>query len=255
MAIPSLVELADSGAHFGHNRALIHPKAKHLIFSIKNNVALINLEKTIEGIELANKMLREAIEQKKTILLVGTKSSTRLIVEEIATAHAVPFIAERWFGGTLTNFETIIGNIRKMNELELFLANDKSAKMSKKERLLKEHRLVRYKRFLGGLSSLTKMPELIIFATASADRVAINEANQLAIPTIAITDTDFDPRQVTVAVPGNDDAPKAINLILNAIFASEKSPSQTVTKESADEEEKSKKKKAVKKTTETKKGE
>lgn len=253
MAIPTLIELAESGAHFGHHRSLTYPKAKKFIFGVKSNVALIDLEKTQEAIESAQKIIAEHNQSGKHILFVGTKRSVRSVVKEVAEANNASYITERWFGGTLTNFATIKESVKRMDDLEAFLASPKAAKESKKERLTHERRLARYHRFLQGLSGLKAMPDLIVLASASEDAIAIAEANQLGIPVMAITDTDMNPDLVTYPIPANDDAPRAIELILRSIVnapatKSAKVAEPVVTEEAATEEPKPKaaKPKAVK---------
>lgn len=217
MAVPTLLELAEAGAHFGHHRSLTFPKAKDFVYMIKSNVALINLERTQEAISTAQQMLSDYRAANKSILFVGTKRSVRNSLKEVAESVNASYITERWFGGTLTNFETILGNIKKMNELDEYLISDKSKKLTKKERLRQQSQLNRYHRFLGGLKDVKKMPDLIVLASATEDKIAIDEATQLHIPIIAITDTDMNPDRITCPIPANDDAPKAVDLILHAI--------------------------------------
>lgn len=218
MTIPTLVELAESGAHFGHHRSLTFPKAKPFIYMVKSNVALINLEKTQNAIETAQKTISDYNQKNKSIMFVGTKRSVRGVVKEVAEAIGASYITERWFGGMLTNFSTIKENIKRMNELEEFLASPEAAKLSKKDRLERERRLHRYQRFLKGISTMKGMPDLIILASASDDAIAIEEAEHLHIPVMAITDTDMNPTRITYPIPANDDAPKAIELILRSII-------------------------------------
>lgn len=217
MAVPTLLELAEAGAHFGHHRSLTYPKAKEFVYGIRNNVALINLEKTQEAIEEAQKMIDQYLAENKTILFVGTKRSTRDVVKEVAEKIHAGYITERWFGGTLTNFETILGNIKRMNELEKHLQTETVSKLSKKERLNLQNRLARYHRFLGGMANIKTMPDLIILASASEDKIAIQEADQLGIPVIAISDTDVNPGRISCPIPANDDAPKAVEMIMRTI--------------------------------------
>lgn len=224
MAIPTLIELAESGAHFGHHRSLTYPKAKKFVFAVKSNVALIDLEKTQDAILNAQKIIKEHQAAGKHILFVGTKRSIRSVVKEVAEAVGASYITERWFGGTLTNFSTIKESIKRMDDLEAFLASPKAAQESKKERLTHSRRLARYHRFLQGLSGLKAMPDLIVLASARVDGIAIAEANQLDIPVMAITDTDMNPDKVTYPIPANDDAPKAIELILRAIVEQPTAP-------------------------------
>lgn len=250
MAVPTLIELAEAGAHFGHHRSLTFPKAKEFVYMIKNNVALINLEQTQDAISAAQSMLAEYRAANKNILFVGTKRSVRNSLKEVAESIGASYITERWFGGTLTNFETILANIKKMNELEEFLSEDKSSKLTKKERLRHQNQLNRYHRFLGGLKTLKRMPDLIVLASATEDKIAIDEATQLHIPIIAITDTDMNPDRITCPIPANDDAPKAVDLILRSIVEAPTKKTTTKTeKEPVLEEEKPKK--SVKKTKET----
>lgn len=247
MAVPTLLELAEAGAHFGHHRSLTFPKAKEFVYMIKSNVALINLEQTQEAISAAQSMLAEYRAANKNILFVGTKRSVRNSLKEVAESIGASYITERWFGGTLTNFETILANIKKMNELEEFLSDDKSGKLTKKERLRHQNQLNRYHRFLGGLKTLKRMPDLIVLASATEDKIAIDEATQLHIPIIAITDTDMNPDRITCPIPANDDAPKAVDLILRSIV---EAPTKKAASKPAKEEEAvaEKPKKATKKT-------
>jgi len=265
MTMPTLLELVEAGAHFGHNRSLTYPKAKNYVFTTKNGISLIDLEKTQNAILKAQAMLWQCIGDNRTVLFVGTKNSVRTIVQEAALSLNLPYITERWFGGTLTNFETIISNIKKMNDLEAYLEDDKSKSLSKKERLHQTNKLAHYRRFLGGLAALKKMPDLIVLASASADKVAITEASQIGISIIAICDTDVNPDRVTVPIPANDDAPKAVRLILQTMIEKPstkikaepeaKEPKATVSKSKISDEpkktvkktEKAEPKKAVKK--------
>lgn len=248
MAIPTLLELAEAGAHFGHHRSLTFPKAKEFVYMIKSNVALINLEQTQEAISTAQQMLSDYRAANKSILFVGTKRSVRNSLKEVAESIEASYITERWFGGTLTNFETILANIKKMNELEEFLGNEKGQKLTKKERLRNQNQLNRYHRFLGGLKNLKRMPDLIVLASATEDKIAIDEATQLHIPIIAITDTDMNPDRINCPIPANDDAPKAVDLILRAIV---EAPSKKSAAKAEATEEKAEKpaKKTVKKET------
>lgn len=256
--MPTLLDLVDAGAHFGHNRAMTYPKARSFVFTVKNGVSLINLEETQNALAKSQEMLRQCLSDNKVVLFVGTKKSVRPIVQEVAEGANLPYITERWFGGTLTNFETIIGNIKKMNELEAFLQDEKSSELSKKDRLNSENKLAHYRRFLGGLSNLKKVPDLLVLASASADKVAINEANQMGIPVIAICDTDVNPDRLTIAIPANDDAPKAVRLILETLVEkpSVKAKAEAKKEDEVEEEPKAEKKAKAeikpKKTTEKK---
>lgn len=252
MAVPTLIELAEAGAHFGHHRSLTYPKAKDFVYMIKSNVALIDLERTQEAITAVQQILADYKANNKNILFVGTKRSVRNSVLAAAEAMGAAYIVERWFGGTLTNFGTILNNIKKMNELEEYLQNEKSSSLTKKERLVQQTKLNRYHRFLGGLKDLKTMPDIIVLASATEDKIAIEEANQLHVPIIAITDTDMNPERINYPIPANDDAPKAVDLILQAIIQTSGTKKTVVPKEVKEETETKQveptKAKAVKKT-------
>ncbi len=246
MALPTLLELADAGAHFGHHRSLTFPKAKKFVYVVKQNVAIINLEETLGALEKAQTVLHKALDNNQNVLFVGTKKSVRSTLKEVAESINANYITERWFGGTLTNFQTIVDSIKRMNDLEKYLESDKAAKLSKKDRLKQQNKLDHYKRFLGGLTNLKQMPDLIVLASASDDKIAIDEATQLNIPIIAITDTDMNPDRITYPIPANDDAAKAVDMILRALV--EKPEAKKAVKAEKVVEEKEVTEKPVKKT-------
>jgi small subunit ribosomal protein S2 len=219
MAMPTLMELAEAGAHYGHHRSLTFPKARGFIFTVKNNIALINLEKTQECLATAQNVMNQYRADGKTILFVGTKRSIRNSVQEVAESIGAAYITDRWYGGFLTNFPNFLQQIKKMNELEEYLKGDEAAKLEKKERLVKERKLAHYQRFLGGVAKLTAMPDLLVLASSSEDKVAILEANRMNVSIIALTDTDLNPDLITYPIPANDDAPKAVDLILKALIS------------------------------------
>lgn len=223
MIMPTLLELAEAGAHFGHHRSLTYPKARKFVYMVKNSVALIDLEETQKALSVASKVYQDCRANNKTVLFVGTKRSVRQAVKDIALAVEAPYVNERWLGGFLTNFETILANLTKMNELVTYLASDKAEALEKKERLRFQHRLERYQRFLGGVATLTRIPDLMIVASASEDKIAIAEAIQVGMPVIALTDTDVNPDTVTYPIPANDDAPRAVALILQALVSGQPS--------------------------------
>lgn len=217
--LPTLIELAESGAHYGHHKSHVYPKAKKFVFGIRKNIALIDLEQTLDRITSAQKAIAEVTSNGGVVLFVGTKRGVREIVQSVAKAYSSPFVTERWLGGFLTNFETLQENIKKMNELDEFLVSEKSQTLSKIDRLRMTSKLNRYHRFLGGVTGLKQRPDLMVMASASADKIALKEATQLNIPVIAICDTDIDPARVSFPIPANDDAQKAVELILNALIA------------------------------------
>jgi|GEM_PF-1290820 len=254
MSLPSLLELADSGAHFGHHRSLVAPQARPYIYSVNNHVALINLEKTLENLSIARQVIKEARDQGKTVLLVGTRRSLRRSVEEIAKKLELPYINDRWLGGFLTNFPQMLDNIARLEDLEREL-DEKGSKLSKSDRLRLSARIDRAKRFLESVRSLKALPDLIVLASATEDKIVLKEAKQVQVPVVAICDTDVNPNLVDYPIPANDDAPKAVKLILEALFSvtttatpKKSSSSETAaSKPKAKTEKKSTKPKAAKK--------
>lgn len=217
MSVPTLLQLAQSGAHYGHHRSMVFPKARQFVYTIKQNVALINLEQTQQRLAEAQKVLAEHLAQGKTVLFVGTKRSIRDILKTVSQKSNSPYITEHWIGGFLTNFDSIQENIKRMNELEEFLVSEKSQKLTKIARLRQQNKLDRYHRFLSGVSKLSSRPDMLVLASATQDKTAVREANFLGIPIVAICDTDINPDKIAYPIPANDDAPKAVELILNAL--------------------------------------
>jgi len=221
MSVPTLLELAESGAHFGHHRSLVFPKAKGFIYGIKRSVALINLEETQKRLSEAQKIYSLVKTNGGNVLIVGTKHSIRAVVEQIADAEGISFITERWLGGFLTNFDSFLENIKRMNDLRDYLNGEDSKGISKAERLRETNKLAKQERFLKGVSTLKVLPELLVLASASQDKIAVGEANQIGVPVIAITDTDMNPELITYPIPANDDAPRAVELILHSLVSTE----------------------------------
>ncbi len=217
MAIPTLMELAEAGAHYGHHRSMTFPKAKNFIFMVKNNVSLINLEETRRCLEEAQTLLHQYKSENRTILFVGTKRSIRNIVKEAAKSFGAPYITERWYGGFLTNFPNFATQLKKMKELAEYLEGEKIQKLDKKQRARIQTNYDHTHRFLGGAADLAKLPELLIVGSATEDKIAMGEAKKLGIPVIAIIDTDINPNEVEYPIPANDDAPRAVELIFKSL--------------------------------------
>lgn len=247
--MPTLLDLAEAGAHYGHHRSLTFPKAKNFVYMTKNNVSLINLEETLKGLEAAHALLSEYRAKNKPILFVGSKRSIREIVKQAAEAIDAHYVVERWYGGFLTNFANFAAQIKKIGEMEAFLQSEKAARLDKKERARHQSRYDHAMRFLGGVAKLKSMPELVVIGSATEDKIAISEARRMNIPIIAITDTDVNPADIDFPIPANDDAPRAVEMILQALVGAslKASPKAEATEEATSEE--AAPKKTVKKTT------
>ena len=208
-------ELLEAGAHFGHKTSRWHPKMAKYIHSKRQDAHIINLEKTVEGIEHALPVIEKVVKDGKKILFVGTKKQLKPIVQSIAEEVEMPYVTERWVGGTLTNVDTINKQIKKLKDLERRLkSGELEARYSKLEvqRFQEEIKTlnIRY----GGIKEMTDQPALIIVTDACEDKNAIKEARTLHIPVVAICDTNVDPSDIDYVIPANDDSTKAETLLL-----------------------------------------
>ena len=210
--------LLESGAHFGHKTSRWHPKMAPYIHSKRNNTHIINLEKTVEGLDVALPKLTELSRSGKKVLFVGTKKQLKDVAKEAAEAAEMPYVTVRWIGGTLTNVETINRQIKKLKDLERRMASGELENRYSKlevQRFQEEIDLLNER--YGGIKDMSEQPAAVIITDASEDKNAIKEANNLHIPVIAITDTNIDPTPIDYIIPANDDSIKAVKLILDYI--------------------------------------
>lgn len=213
----TLTDLLEAGAHFGHKKERSYPKAKEFTYTIRDNVYVIDLEKTIEGITKTNEYLQRILKEGKTVLFVGTKRQAKTAVEGLAKSLRMPYVVNKWLGGMLTNFETITRSLKKMIELESLTKSPEFEKYTKKERRQIEEKLVKLQSTFGGLGDLKKVPDALFIVDAKKELVALTEARKMNIPVIAICDTDSNPDLIDIAIPANDDSEKTIKIILESI--------------------------------------
>lgn len=213
MAI-TVKELVESGAHFGHQRKRWNPKMKQYIYTIRKGTHIIDLQKASEMSDTLEKALKEAATQ-GDILFVGTKKQAKDSVKKYATEAEQPYVDNRWLGGTLTNFKTIKNRIQRLEDLEALFDSEGINKYPKKEQMLMRKEMEKLERFLGGIRNIKKMPKAIFVIDSVNEKNAILEAKKLGIKVFGIADTDSDPDVFDVFMPSNDDAIKAIDLILN----------------------------------------
>ena len=208
--------LLEAGAHFGHKTSRWHPKMAPYIHSRKNGAHIINLEKTVEGLEKALPKIEEIVKSGKKVMFVGTKKQMKELVKETAESVNMPYVTERWVGGTLTNCETVNRQIKKVKDLERRMASGELENRYSKlevQRFQEEIDLLNTR--YGGIKELTEQPAAVLVTDAIEDKNAIKEAKTLHIPVIAICDTNVDPTGIDYVIPMNDDAPKAEKLVLD----------------------------------------
>jgi small subunit ribosomal protein S2 len=218
MAHPSLDDLLQAGVHFGHQTRRWNPKMRRFIFAERNGIHIIDLHKTLRQIELAQKLARDVILRGDNVLFVCTKRQLAGIVREEAERSGALYVTERWLGGLLTNFQTVKKQVRRLKELE---AGSESGgefeNYTKKEQLLMTRQRDKLSRYLAGIKNMTRLPGMIFVIDSKKERIAVNEANKLTIPVIAIVDTNADPDLITVPIAGNDDAIRSVELITKSV--------------------------------------
>jgi small subunit ribosomal protein S2 len=215
MQTPTYKDLLDAGCHFGHMKRKWNPKMRPYIFVERKGIHVIDLNRTVECLERAANALRQMAKSGKKILFVGTKKQARIIIEDAARSVGMPFVSDRWLGGMMTNFATIRKSVRKMQNIERMLNDGTLENITKKERLVLSRKHEKLNRMFGGIAQLNKLPNTLLVVDISHEHLAIAEATRLGIRTIGIVDTNSDPTVVDFAIPSNDDASKAIAIIIN----------------------------------------
>jgi small subunit ribosomal protein S2 len=215
---PTVEQLLAAGVHFGHQTRRWNPKMRRFIFAERNGIHIIDLQKTLRQIEVAQKLARDVIMRGDNVLFVCTKPQLAQIVRSEAERSGAMFITERWLGGLLTNFTTVKKQIRRMKDLETGSeAGGEFENYTKKEQLMLNRESEKLKKYLHGIRSMTRLPGLLFIVDSKKERIAVNEANKLNIPIVAIADTNADPDLITVPIAGNDDAIRSVELITKAI--------------------------------------
>ncbi|MCY2928469.1 MAG: 30S ribosomal protein S2 [Planctomycetota bacterium] len=217
MAAELVKQLIDAGVHFGHRASRWNPKMKPYIFSKRNLIHIINIKETIRGILLAKKFIAQVTSEGKDVLLVGTKRQARKAVQDQADRVGMHWVNDRWLGGTLTNFREIRKRVGRLNELEAMEAAGQLDMYSKKAGSSLRREMRKIRRNLGGLRKMEKLPGVIVTVDQNHEIIAVKEANKLDIPVICLLDTDGDPDLVDIPIPANDDAMRAIDLILKEL--------------------------------------
>lgn len=215
----NLLDMLKSGLHFGHKTAKWHPKMAPFIFGSKNDIHIIDLEKTKEKLEATAKVAKDLASQGKVILFVGTKRQVKPLIEKYAKECGMPFVTERWLGGLLTNFENVSMLPKKLVRLKEQKEKGELSKYTKKEQLEFDREIAKLSRFVGGIESLNKMPDMLFVIDIAEEKTAIREAKSTNTPIMALVDSNTNPDNVTYPIPGNDDATKGIEYILQYMSA------------------------------------
>ena len=217
MALVTLHELLDSGVHFGHQTRRWNPKMRRFILGERNGIYLIDLRKTLIGIEESYTFVRDLVSRGGTILFVGTKKQTQGPIADYATACGMPYVNQRWLGGMLTNFSTVAGRVKRMVELRNMQRAGDFEGMPKREALRHTRELDKLQRNLGGISNLDHLPDAIFVIDTKKEHIAVTEARKLGLPVVAVVDTNCDPDLIDYVIPGNDDAIRAGSLLCRVI--------------------------------------
>lgn len=217
MAVISMKQLLEAGVHFGHQTRRWNPKMSKYIFTERNGIYIIDLQKTVKKVEEAYNFVRQLAEQGGTVLFVGTKKQAQDSVREEAERCGMFYINQRWLGGTLTNFQTIQKRIERLLQLEKMEEDGTFDVLPKKEVILFRKEKDRLQKFLGGIKNMRKLPDALFVIDPRKERIAVSEARKLGIPIVGIVDTNCDPDEIDYVIPGNDDAIRAVKLLTSKI--------------------------------------
>ncbi len=217
MSVVSMKQLLEAGVHFGHQTRRWNPKMAPYIFTERNGIYIIDLQKTVKKLEDAYMFVRDIAAEGNDILFVGTKKQAQDSVKEEAVRCGMPFVNARWLGGMLTNFNTIQKRIKRLAQLKTMEADGTFDMLPKKEVIKLNLEIEKLEKFMGGITEMKKQPAAMFIVDPRKERIAVAEAHRLGIPIIAIVDTNCDPDEIDYVIPGNDDAIRAVKLIVGAM--------------------------------------
>ena len=217
MAVVAMKQLLEAGVHFGHQTRRWDPKMAEYIFQARNGIHIIDLQKTSKKLDEAYAFVKEQVEEGKTVLFVGTKKQAQECMKEAALKCGMYYVDQRWLGGMLTNFGTIQKRIQRLKDLETMQEDGTFDVLPKKEVILLKKEMEKLEKNLGGIKEMDKLPGVIFLVDPKKERIAILEARKLNIPLVGLVDTNCNPEEVDYAIPGNDDAIRAVKLIADVI--------------------------------------
>ena len=217
MAVVAMKQLLEAGVHFGHQTRRWDPKMAEYIFQARNGIHIIDLQKTSKKIDEAYAFLKEQVEEGKTVLFVGTKKQAQECVKEAAEKSGMYYVDQRWLGGMLTNFDTIRTRVQRLKDLEKMQEDGTFEVLPKKEVILLKKEMEKLEKNLGGIKDMEEIPGVIFLVDPKKEHIAVLEAKKLGIPVIGLVDTNCNPEEVDYAIPGNDDAIRAVKLITDVM--------------------------------------
>ena len=239
MSVISMKQLLEAGVHFGHQTRRWNPKMKEYIFTERNGIYIIDLQKTVKKIEEAYHFVRSVAESNQSVLFVGTKKQAQESIEQEAKRCDMYFVNQRWLGGMLTNFKTIQGRIARLRQIEKMEADGDFDLLPKKEVIQLRAEQEKLEKNLGGIKEMKKLPSVLFVVDPRKEHIAVAEARTLKIPIVAIIDTNCDPDEVDFPIPGNDDAIRAVKLITakiaDAVIEGRQGEQMTAAEEPAEE--------------------
>lgn len=215
--IPSYEDMVKSGMHFGRKKSVFNPKMKPFVYVARDNIYIIDLIKTREGLSSSMEFLKKSLDEGKLILFVGLSAQSADLVKDLAESLNMPYVANRWLGGTLTNFKTIISRVNHLESMEKEMALGGFEKYTKKERIMKEKEMAKLRVRFDGLRKLSRVPDVIFVASVRDSDLVLKEAKKSKVKTVGIVNTESDPTILNYAIPANDNARRSIELIMNAI--------------------------------------
>lgn len=236
--VVTMKELLEAGVHFGHQVKRWNPKMKKYIFGDRNGIYIIDLQKTLKGLEVAYKFVRETSLNGAPILFVGTKKQAQDAIQEEAKRASAFYVNQRWLGGMLTNFSTIKKSIERLNQIEKMKENGTYDALSKKEVSILEKERLKLDKNLSGIKEMSQVPGAVFVIDPKKEKIAVAEARKLSIPVVSVVDTNCDPDEIDYVIPGNDDAIRAIKLIASKMADAVIEGREALSKAAAQEAEK-----------------
>ena len=217
MSVVAMKQLLEAGVHFGHQTRRWNPKMAEYIFQARNGIHIIDLQKSSKKLDEAYDFLKNQAEEGKTVLFVGTKKQAQECAKEAAEKCGMYYVNQRWLGGTLTNFKTIRNRIKRLTDIEKMQEDGTFEVLPKKEVILLKKEMEKLEKNLGGIKEMTEIPGVMFVVDPNKEKIAILEARKLGIPVIGLVDTNCNPEDVDYAIPGNDDAIRAVKLIMDVM--------------------------------------